>query len=467
MPHVMTIDGRPVQGAHRLRVEDPALGKAFDEAPDCSPAELDTAVAAAEVASRQWAGLSEAARRQALLACGTLLSQHSKEIALLLTREQGKPYRAAAAEVGLAADWFRQTAQLTLVPGEVVAAGERSEVRIDRIPHGVVAAISPSNFPIILAVTKLAPALLAGNTVVLKPSPLTPLSTLRMGEILSDALPPGVLDVISGGGDLGRRLTTHPGVRMISFTGSVATGRAIARDAAGTFKRVVLELGGNDAAIVLPDQDVGEIAEALFGRAMENSGQFCAAVKRVYVARHQQDELAEALAKLARGTRLGNGLDPETDLGPLVSAEQLDWVSTLVREAEEAGARVVAGGAPVPGVGHFYPPTIVTGLPAGTRLETEEQFGPVLPVLAYDSVDEAITRANATEFGLGGSVWGEESAARKVAAELDCGTSWVNTHGALRGDAPFGGYRTSGVGVEYGYWGLLEYTRLKVLNVAR
>jgi acyl-CoA reductase-like NAD-dependent aldehyde dehydrogenase len=462
----MTIAGRPAGGRHWLPVEDPALGTEFADAPDCTEDELDAAVGAAAAAFPGWSALPEPDRREALIACGTALAGRAPEVAELLTREQGKPLPAALAETRLAADWFRHTAALSLRP-ELLAQERQSEVTLRRTPHGVVAAIAPSNFPVILAVTKLAPALLAGNTVVLKPAPATPLATLRMGEVLAPLLPPGVLNVVSGDGALGPRLSGHPGVGMISFTGSVASGRAIARGAAARFQPVVLELGGNDAGILLPGVDVGRVATAVFDHAMANSGQFCAAIKRVYVSRQQQPELVEALAALASGTTVGNGLDPATDLGPLVSRRQRDRVSELVGRARQAGGRIVTGGEALPGPGYFYPPTVVTDLPPGTRLETTEQFGPVIPVLAYDHVDEAVARANGTEFGLGGSVWGEEPAARAVAARLDCGTAWVNTHGVLRPDAPFGGVRSSGIGVEYGYWGLLEYTRIRVSHVYR
>jgi len=467
MTHAMTIAGRPVAGAPGtgIGVEDPALGTVFAHGPECTDAQLESAVAAAAQAQSRWAATSQANRREVLLACGAALADGIDRVAELLTREQGKTLAAATAEVRLAADWFGWTAELGLT-SETFAEDAQSSVSMERVPHGVVAAIAPNNFPIILSVTKLAPALLAGNSVVLKPSPITPLSTLLMGELLRDAVPAGVLNVISGAGDLGPKLSTHPGVRMVSFTGSVGAGRAIARSAAEDFKRVVLELGGNDAAVVLPDADIAAIAPQLFGAAMVNSGQFCAAIKRIYVSRHQRAELVDALAELARAQVVGNGLDPATDLGPVVSRDQLAWVTGLVAAAGAAGARVIAGGKPT-GPGYFHAPSIVTDLPAGTRLELDEQFGPVLPVIDYDSVDEAVARANGTEFGLGGSVWGEESEARKVAALLDCGTSWVNTHGALRSDAPFGGFKSSGLGVEYGHYGLLEYTQLKVLNIAR
>lgn len=440
-------------------MENPASGVLLAEVPETGLGELDAAVAAAGVAQPRWARRTEAERRATLIACGEALAAEAAEIAALLTAEQGKPLRQATAELALAAQWFRHTADLSLNP-------ERPDpnITISRVARGPVAAIAPSNFPIILSVTKLAPALLTGSTMVLKPSPLTPLSTRRMVQVLSGVLPPGTLRAVYGGARLGAALTGHPDISMVSFTGSIATGRAIARATAGRFLPLVLELGGNDACVVLPDADIGQIAADIFHASTVNSGQFCAAVKRVYVSRQQAPELIDALAATAESTVVGDGADPRTDLGPLVSRAQLERAAGLVSEAERAGAHVVTGGRPGTTAGHYYRPTVVANLPSGTRLEAEEQFAPVIPVIAYDDVEEAVTRANGTEYGLGASVWGEPELARTVADRLVAGTVWLNTHGDLRHDVPFGGTRSSGVGVEYGRWGLLEYTRIKVIH---
>lgn len=462
----MTINGRAVVGSRRLPVEDPALGTVFADVPDCAPESLDAAVAAAAATAARWAAVSWDERRDLLLDCGQALTDRAEEVARLVTREQGKPLARARAEVQLAADRFGLLAKLPEEPA-VVADEPVGYVRVGHVPHGVVAAIASSASPIMVAVSTIAPALLAGNTVVLKPSPMTPLATLVMGQAVCDALPPGVLNVISGAHELGARLARHPGVRLVSFTGSIPVGRQVAAAAADDLKAAVLELGGNDACILLPDVDVSEIAERLFAGAMDAGGQSRAAIKRIYVSRDQQAKLVEALAELAERAVVGPGLDPDTDLGPLVDAGRLARVEGLVRAADVAGARIVTGGHPLDRPGHFYPPTIVTDLPGGTGLELEEQSGPVVPVIGYDSVEEAIARANATEHGLGGSVWGEETAARQTAELLDVDTVWVNTHGALRGDQPFCGFRSAGIGVGYGPRGPLDYTRDKVLTVAR
>ncbi|MFF1379798.1 aldehyde dehydrogenase family protein [Streptomyces sp. NPDC058308] len=462
-----TAPGHPGAARYGPRpVENPALGEAFAQAPGCTPEQLDGVIDDAARAFPGWAATPLDARRERLLACHRALLAAVEPVAGLLTREQGKPLRHARAEVRLAADWFAHTARLELAPERLVEE-PAARVGLERVPHGVVAAIAPSNYPVLLAVCKIAPALLAGNTVVHKPSPDTPMSSLMMGRILSEALPAGTFAVVDGGAELGARLTVHPAVRLVSFTGSVDAGRAIARQAAADLKRVVLELGGNDPAVVLPGTDVASVARDLFAGAMTNSGQFCAAVKRVYAPRTEHRQLADALAEMARSAVMGDGLDPATEYGPLVSRAQLERVAGMVDEAVAGGARVLAGGRVLDRAGHFYPPTVVTGLAPGSRLEVEEQFGPVIPVIPYDDdPEQVIARANTSPYGLGCSLWGDEGRALVLAGRPACGTVWINTHGALRHDVPFGGHRHSGIGVEYGAWGLREYTQLKVHHIA-
>lgn len=446
-------------------VENPALGEVFAHSPGCTPEQLDRVLEDSARAFPGWAATPLEARREWLLSCQRALLAVVGPMAELLTREQGKPLKHARVEVGLAAEWFGHTARLECASRQLVDE-PAARIGLERVPHGVVAAIAPSNYPILLAVCKIAPALLAGNTVVLKPSPDTPMSSLMMGRILSEVLPAGTFTVVGGGAELGARLTAHPVVRLVSFTGSVGAGRAIARQAAADLKRVVLELGGNDPAIVLPGTDVLPLARELFSRAMTNSGQFCAAIKRVYVPRAQYRQLAEAMADVADSAVVGDGLDPATEYGPLVSRAQLDRVAGMVDEAVGSGARVLAGGHVLDRAGHFYPPTVVIDLPPGSRLEGEEQFGPVVPVIPYDDPEQVIARTNASPYGLGCSLWGDEDRARALAGRPECGTVWINTHGDLRHDVPFGGHRHSGIGVEYGAWGLNEYTQLKVHHIA-
>ena len=463
---VMTINGAPAAAEATFGVINPATGDVFDEAPDCTREQLDAAMEAAATAFRTWRR-DEAARRDLLGACSDAINAHADQLARLLTQEQGKPLVKAAGEIAGAARWFSHTAGLE-IPVEVALDNDRVRVEVRRRPHGVVAAITPWNYPVSLAVWKVAPALLAGNTIVLKPSPFTPLATLRLGEILRDVLPTGVLNVVSGGNALGAWMTSHPAVRKISFTGSVATGKLVAAAAAPDLKRVTLELGGNDPAIVLTDVDVARTAKRLFWGAFENCGQVCSAIKRVYVPESLYEQMVAHLAEMAHSVRVGNGLDEDSQLGPINNQPQFERVQELVEDARQSGARMVTGGRRLGDRGYFYAPTIVADLADGARLVDEEQFGPVLPVVPYTEVDDVIERANATHFGLSGSVWSRDTArAEEVARQLECGTAWVNQHLNILPHAPFGGAKWSGIGVENGPWGLLGFTEIQTVNVAK
>ncbi len=462
----MTIDGAAATAVARFDVINPATGEPFDAAPECSREQLDAAMASAAAAFVDWRR-DEPARRRALVTCADAITRHADELAQILTREQGKPLAKAAGELAGAAKWFTYTAKLEM-PVEVALDNARVRVEVRRRPHGVVAAITPWNYPVSLAVWKIAPALLAGNTMVLKPSPFTPLATLRMGEILRDVLPSGVLNVVSGGDELGAWMTAHPTVRKISFTGSVATGKLVAAAAAPDLKRVTLELGGNDPAIVLPDVDVSLVAKRIFWGAFENCGQVCSAIKRVYVPESLYGPMLTELGELARGVQVGDGLDADSQMGPLNNRPQFERVQELVEDAKRAGGKVVAGGQRLGDRGYFFAPTIIGELQDGVRLVDEEQFGPVLPVVPYADLDDAVERANATHFGLSGSVWSSDVAkAEEVAGRLECGTAWVNQHLNVLPHAPFGGAKWSGIGVENGPWGLLGFTEIQTINVAK
>lgn len=309
--------------------------------------------------------------------------------------------------------------------------------------------------PLQLASAKFAPALAAGNTMVLKPSPYTPLATRLLGSVVSRALPQDVLTVVTGHEPLGARLASHPGIRHVTFTGSVGTGRAVAEGAAASLARVTLELGGNDAAVLLDDVDVEGIAERLFWAAFRNCGQVCMAVKRVYAPARLYSRVVDALAQQARAVVVGAGLDPGSQLGPVNNAAQLARVEGCVDQAVSAGARAVAGGHRLDRPGYFFAPTILADVPPDSPVVTEEQFGPVLPVLPYGDVAEAVEAANGTGFGLGGSVWGTDlDRAEAVADRLECGTAWINHHAELSLAQPFAGIKDSGVGVAGGPWGL-------------
>jgi acyl-CoA reductase-like NAD-dependent aldehyde dehydrogenase len=464
--YAMTIDGQAVPAEQTFGVINPATGEVFAQAPECTREQLDAALESAHKAQLSWK-TDAAARTGALLAAADAVDAAAKELGPLLTAEQGKPVAQAIGEAKGVALWLRHFAKLDL-PREVIQDDERVFAEVVRRPVGVVAAITPWNFPLSMAAWKFAPALRAGNTVVVKPSPYTPLATLRLGEVLRDALPPGVLNIVSGGDELGGWMTSHPLVRKISFTGSVATGKKVAAAAAPDLKRVTLELGGNDPAIVLDDVDTEKVAEKLFWSAFRNSGQVCIAVKRVYVPERLHDDLVDALAAKARAAKVGDGMAEGTDLGPINNKPQFERVSELVSDALSNGATAVAGGGPLDRPGYFFAPTVLTGVSDGTRIVDEEQFGPALPVIPYRDVDDALARANATTFGLGGSVWSADpDRAADVAERLETGTAWVNTHAALAPHQPFGGAKWSGIGVENGSWGLLGYTEIQVVHRSR
>ncbi|MFJ2060108.1 aldehyde dehydrogenase family protein [Streptomyces sp. NPDC087908] len=460
-----THEARSVPGRRPVpfSVVDPATGETFDEAPDQQPGELDDVIARAQ---RAWHGWREdpAARTVAMHAAADAVETAVDDLARLLTREQGKPLAESYAEVARTAARLRYFADLAprtrrIDDGRPV----RSEIRWR--PLGPVAAIVPWNFPLQLAAAKFAPALAAGNTMVLKPSPFTPLATRLLGSVLATVLPEDVLTVITGREPLGARLAAHPGIRHVTFTGSVSTGRAVTAGAAASLARVTLELGGNDAAVLLDDVDVDRIADRLFWAAFRNCGQVCMAVKRVYVPARLHAEVVEALAQRAKAVAVGPGLDPETRLGPVNNAPQLARVERITEQALTAGARAASGGHRLDGPGYYFAPTILTDVPPDSPVVTEEQFGPVLPVLAYRSLDEAVDAANGTGFGLGGSVWGTDlDRAEAVADRLVCGTAWINHHAELSLAQPFAGVKDSGVGVAGGPWGLYGNLRPFVVH---
>lgn len=462
----MTINGERVAGAGTFGVINPATGQVHAEAPDCSAEQLDAAFDAAAKAFIEWRS-DEDARRAALKAAAKALMKASDRIGPVLTAEQGKPLAAAKMEPMACGYWLSYFARLE-IPREVIQDDEKAFAQVVRRPMGVVAAITPWNFPLVLAGWKIGPALLAGNTMVLKPSPFTPRSTLLLGEILSEVLPPGVLNVVSGGDDLGRRMTEHPVPRKVSFTGSTATGKRIAAAAAPDLKRLTLELGGNDAAILLDDVDPQAIADKIYTGAFDNCGQVCSAIKRVYVPESRHDEVVEALGARVAAARVGDGMDPDTEIGPIQNKPQYDRVSDLVSDALSRGARAAVGGAPISGPGYFFEPTLLVGATEGQRIVDEEQFGPALPILTYRDVDEVVARANATTYGLSGSVWSTDvERAGEVADRLECGTAWVNAHVELGPHQPFGGVKWSGLGVENGPWGLAGFTDIQVQYRAR
>ena len=462
----LLINGQMVDGELSMDVVNPATEEKLADCPRASESQLNAAVAAAKAAFPAWSKTSIDERKAAVLKIADVVEANAAELAQLLTKEQGKPIEDATVEVYGMAAFCRYFTSLDL-PVEVLEDSEGRRVEVHRNPLGVVGAIVPWNFPLILMAFKLPPALISGNTLVIKPAPTTPLSTLRIAELIQDILPAGVINFITDANDLGAPMTAHPDVRKISFTGSTETGAKVMAGAAGLLKRITLELGGNDAGIVLDDVDPKEAAQKLFDSAFQNSGQVCIAMKRLYVHENIYDEVCEELASIANDTVIGDGLEQGTKLGPLNNKMQYDKVKALIEEAKQDG-NVIAGGEFPDKPGYFIRPTIVRDIKEGSRLVDEEQFGPVLPVMSFADESEAVERANASAWGLGGSVWSASpERAYALAEQMDSGTVWINKHAELDPTIPFGGAKMSGLGNELGQEGLQEFTQQKIINIAK
>lgn len=456
------IDGRIVRNDDTFPVTDPSTGKVFAQCPQATDELLADAVGAAERAAGDWIALGADGRRKVIAEMATALDEHIGDIVAISTLEKGSARGSAEAYV---ASYFMRHLADAEVPVDVVEDNDQRSVVMIRKPVGVVAAIAPWNAPILILCEKIANALLVGDTVVAKPSPFTPLATLALGELWKDIVPPGVLNIVAGGDELGAALVRHPAVRMVSFTGSVAAGRQIAQSAGAAMKNVLLELGGNDAAIVLPDVDVDLVAEQVFNVAFLMSGQTCAAIKRLYVHRSIVEPMVAALERRAEAAQPAqNGVDGALD--PLTTLPQYERVRMILDDAIERGAHVAAGGRSLDRDGYFVAATILTGVTADMKVVAEEQFGPLLPVIPFDDVEDALAAANATEYGLCGSIWTSDIAAgAELAARLECGTTWVNSHGEVAPHIPYGGAKISGTGRTGGRNGIDAYAELQTQYV--
>lgn len=468
-------NGHLVASSDSFESINPATGEVLGRVARSSTEQVAQAVAAARAAQPAWAARPDAERKALVLKVADVLRAESAYLADWITREQGKPLGGvgpdqvpgARFEAWACEAWTRVPASLDL-PVEIAFEDATRRDEVHRRPFGVVAAIAPWNWPLMIAIWQIIPAIRTGNTVVLKPSEYTSIGTLEMVRLIGAVLPPGVLNTVSGAGEVGSALVEHPGIDKITFTGSTATGARIAASAARNVVPTTLELGGNDPAIVLPGVDAKAIAMGLFWGAFINMGQTCACAKRLYVHRSVHDAVVSELKALAQAMPMGNGLNPGVAMGPIQNRMQYDKVSALVEDARAGGATIVCGGNPLPGPGFFYPLTLVTGIADGARLVDEEQFGPALPIIAYDDIEDALASANRLGTGLGASVWGDDTdTARSVASRIDAGTVWINQHGMVHPMVPFGGIKRSGWGVEFGVDGLKSMTQSKVLSLRK
>jgi len=468
----MYINGEAVTSGKVFDVINPATGSVFAQVQEGDISHVDSAVAAARAAFPAWSRTSDDERKALCHALASALEENMPELMELVTKESGKPMAGlngvgSGMEVGGSIAWTQYTAELQL-PIDIIQDDDEARIEVHRKPLGVVASITPWNWPLMISIWHVIPALRSGNTVIMKPSPYTPTATIRFVELASKILPAGVINIITGEGDVGSALSGHTDVNKIVFTGSTPTGKRIMQSASGNLKRLTLELGGNDAGIVLPDVSVSEVAEKLFGACFHNNGQTCAALKRLYVHESQYEEMCEAIASLAKKVVVGNGLEPGVELGPVQNIEQLKIVEALAASAKEDGGRFLAGGQRIDREGFFFEPTVVADLCDGHRLVDEEPFGPILPIIKYTDVDEVIATANQNDRGLGGSIWSNDTEkAMELAQRLECGSAWVNDHGAIQPNAPFGGVKQSGIGVEFGLYGLEEYTSIQTLKVSK
>jgi aldehyde dehydrogenase (NAD+) len=464
-PYKMLIDGALVDGDALLDVINPATEELYCQVPRASREQALAAIAAAKRAHPAWAATPVAERGALLARFADAITARIDEIARALVQEQGKPLAQAVGEIGYAAYFVRHFARQDL-PAEVLQDDASYRIEVHHKPLGVVAGITPWNFPFLMPIGKLAPALLTGNCFILKPSPTTPVVALLIGELAAEIFPAGVVNILIDDNDLGPLLTAHPDVAKVSFTGSTPTGRKIMESAASTLKRLTLELGGNDAAIVLDDADIERTAKGIAASAFGNAGQVCIAVKRVYVHDSVHDALCDAIVRIVADMHVGNGLEQGTTMGPIQNRAQYEKAKAYLDVARRDG-RVIAGGTTDSGKGYFVQPTVVRDIADGSPLVDEEQFSPILPVIRFSDLDAVIERANASEYGLGGSVWSSNvGRATEVAQRIESGTVWVNHASHLTPAVPFGGAKQSGVGTEFGREGLAEFTQTTVISIA-
>jgi acyl-CoA reductase-like NAD-dependent aldehyde dehydrogenase len=462
-PTQMLINGSLVDGDRALEVKNPATGKSFVTVACASERQANQALQAAKAAQPAWEALGWSKRKAMLLAVADAIEARADEAAKLVVQENGKPLTDAKGEVTAALAWIRFNANYELKP-DVLRDTAEQKVVVSRKALGVVLAITPWNFTILTPCYKLGPILMTGNTLVLKPAATSPLCSLFVGEIAASILPAGVLNIVTDQNDLGQVMTGHDLVDMVSFTGSTATGLKVVQNSPRRIKRVALELGDNGAAMVLRDVDVQKAAQGVCYGAFHNTGQACLAIKRVYVEEAIYDNFCDAVAQLVQKMVVGDPMRPGTTIGPLQNEVQFSKARHYLDVARRDG-KVIAGGAVIEGPGYFIQPTVVRDIQDGSELVDQEQFSPILPIVRVTDAEDAVKRVNNTEYGLCGSVWSSDmNRARAFAARIQAGTVWINQHQNIGPDIPTSGAKQSGTGVEWGVYGLEEYTQISVVN---
>ncbi|CZR69175.1 related to aldehyde dehydrogenase (NAD+), mitochondrial [Phialocephala subalpina] len=446
---------------------NPATKKANPPVPVATKQDLDTAVEAGRVAFKKWAKTSVQERRDALLKFADALKAQQEEFAKLLTMEQGKPLMFARNEIDTAVVWLKGLANLDL-PEEVIEDNEDRKVIIRYTPLGVVGAIVPWNFPVQLACGKIAPSVLTGNVIIVKPSPFTPYCDLKLVELAQQFFPPGVVQCLSGNDDLGPWITSHPGIDKISFTGSTFTGKKVMESASKTLKRVTLELGGNDPAIVCKSVDIATVAPKIATLGFLNSGQICLCVKRIYIHKDIYNEFRDAMVEYTKTLKVGDGTEDGVFLGPVQNEMQYGKVKAFFDDVEKNGMKVAVGGAFKESGGYFIQPTIIDGPEDSSKIVQEEPFGPIVPIMQWSDEDDVIARANDTKMGLGASVWSSDlDEAARIAKQLEAGSVWVNAHIEVSPIVPFGGHKHSGIGSEWGSSGLKHFCNSQSLYLKK
>ncbi|MCW8039819.1 aldehyde dehydrogenase family protein [Acinetobacter entericus] len=463
----LIINGQQIQGqALSFAVINPANESVIAEVASVSAGQVNDAVHTALQAFKAWKNVSDDAVKQAFAKIAADIRAEKDEIAQLITLEQGKTIGMAQFEVDAGAGWIDYLSGLD-IPVETIQEPNGKTIKVYNRPLGVIASVTPWNWPFMIAVWHIFPALKTKNCVINKPSEYTPLSTIKLVEIINRHVPAGVCSIVLGKGEIGQALTEHADVAKVTFTGSTRTGQSILSHSVSSLKSVVLELGGNDAGIVLADADVERAAQGVFASAFLNAGQTCAALKRLYVHESIYEALTEKLVQIANAQVIGDGADPEVTFGPVQNKMQYDKVNALIADAVARGGQILTASKALPDHGYFIAPALIANVQEGIALVDEEQFGPVLPIIKFNAVDEVLERSNNTQFGLGGSIWSTDLAkAEQIASQMETGTVWINSHSDLSPAAPFGGWKLSGLGYSFGLEGLLLFTHKQAVHIS-